>query len=52
MSFVCCFFCFLPLKSSVLNVVFDFNAPLIDFAPLSPMKQPVKAMRVKEVIVD
>ena len=36
-----------PLKSSLMSVVFIFNASLNDFAPLSPMPLPVD-VRMKE----
>ena len=34
-----------------VNVVFDFNASLIDVAPVSPMLLPVYSMRIEELIV-
>ena len=40
-----------PLRPSFAIIVFNFNASLIDFAPLSPMALPVGFMR-KEWIVD
>ena len=42
-----------PLRSSFVSVVFDFNASLIDVAPVSPMLFPVVLMRMeKEWIAD
>ena len=31
-----------------MSVLFDFNASLIDIAPMSPMKLPVDSMRIKK----
>ena len=41
------------LRSSSVSVVLDFNASLIDIAPVSPMLFPVDLMKMeKEWIVD
>ena len=37
-----------PLRSSSVSVVFDFNASLIDVAPVSPILFPVDLMRMKK----
>ena len=39
-------------RSSTASVVFDFNASLIDVAPVSPILFTVDLMRMKEWIVD
>ena len=36
------------LRLSFVSVVFDFNASLIDAAPVSPISFPVDSMRVKK----
>ena len=36
-----------PLRSSFVSVVFDFNASLIDVAPVSPILFPVELKRMK-----
>ena len=43
-----------PLKSSLMSVVFIFNASLNDFAPLSPMPLPVdvKMKEDSELLMD
>ena len=41
MPFVCCFFLCLLSRLSRVSVVFDFNASLSDFAPVSPMPVPI-----------
>ena len=38
----------LQLKLSTVSVVFDFNASLNDFAPVSPMLFPVDLMRMEK----
>ena len=38
-----------PLKSSVVSVVFDFNASLNDFAPVSPICLPVDVIQHKNI---
>ena len=35
-------------RSSSMSVVFDFNASLNDFAPVSPMSFPVDVMRIEK----
>ena len=46
-------FCVLQLSSSFVSVVFDFNAPLNGFAPVSPILFPVDLMRMIKVwIID
>ena len=57
MNVICvvCFFCVCvcsPLRLSFVSVVFDFNASLIDAAPVSPILLPVDFMRMEERIVD
>ena len=37
-----------PLRSSFVSVVFDFNASLIDVAPVSPILFSVDFMRTKK----
>ena len=37
-----------PIILSVVSVVFDFNASLIDAAPVSPMLLPVYMMRMEK----
>ena len=37
-----------PLRSSEVSVVFDFNAPLNDVAPVSPMLLTVGLMKMKK----
>ena len=37
-----------PIILSVVSVVFDFNASLIDAAPVAPMLLPVDVMKMKE----
>ena len=50
---LCCFFCFLPLRSSFVSVVFDFNASLKVVAPVPLILFPADFMRIeKELIVD
>ena len=41
-----------PYRFSFVSVVFDFNASLIDVAPISLMLFPVYLMRMKKWIVD
>ena len=38
----------LHLRSSFVSVVFDFNASLIDAAPVSPISLPVDLMRMEK----
>ena len=45
MSFVCCFFLCLQLRSSFVSAVFDFSASLNDVTPLSPIRLSVYLMR-------
>ena len=42
------------LRLSSVSVVFDFNASLNDFAPLSPISLPVDVMRMEksELLMD
>ena len=40
-----------PLRSSLVSVVFDFNASLNIVAPLPPMLLPFDLIRMKELIV-
>ena len=49
---VFCFFLYSLLRLSFVSVVFDFNASLSDFAPVSPMKLPVDLMRIEKWTVD
>ena len=37
-----------PYKLSFVSVVFDFNASLNDFAPVSPILLPVDLMKMEE----
>ena len=41
MPFVCFFHLSSPIRSNAMSVVFDFNASLNDFAPVSLMQSPV-----------
>ena len=43
---MCRFFLSLPPKLSFVSVVFDFNASLIDVAPVSPILFTVELMRM------
>ena len=43
-----CYFSCSRLKSSSVSVVFDFNASLIDVAPVSPILLPVDLMRMEK----
>ena len=45
---MCCFLLSLPLIPSSVSVVFDFNASLIDAAPVSPMLFPVDLMKIEK----
>ena len=42
----------LPVRSSSVSVVFDFNASLNDVVPVSPMLFPVDFTRMEEWIAD
>ena len=45
---MCCFFClYLPLRSSFVSVVFDFNASLNDVVPLFPTLLSVDSMWIE-----
>ena len=48
MSFVCCFFLCLLSRLSRVSVVFDFNASLSDFAPVSPILFSVYLMEMEK----
>ena len=50
----CSFFLCLPLRSSLVSVVFDFNASLNDIAPASPMSLPIddKRKEQSELLMD
>ena len=45
---MCCFFLCLQLRSSSVSVVFDFNASLIDVAPVPPILLAVDLMRMEK----
>ena len=48
MPFVCCFFYASLPRSSLVSVVFDFNASLIDVAPVSPILLSVDVVRMEK----
>ena len=49
MDAICVFFLkFSQPKLSSISVVFDFNASLIDFAPLSPVPLAVDLMKMEK----
>ena len=52
MPFVCCFFYASLPRSSLVSVVFDFNASLNDAVPASPILFSVYWMIMEEQIVD
>ena len=49
MDAILCVSFYSPLRSSVVSVVFDFNASLNDVAPLVPTQFAVDYMRMKKV---
>ena len=51
MLFVCCFFYASLPRSSLVSVVFDFNASLNAVAPISPIWLPVDLMKTKKSLL-
>ena len=48
MPFVCFFHLSSPIRSNAMSVVFDFNASLIDVAPMPPIILAVDLMRMEK----